>query len=121
MICLYYSMLNVINKAVLNKNVLESLKNEGQGRVKTQSGGCVPPRYGHRRRPRSFCVSSAFILLNLLPLLYQPLQRGPLSSVSGRAEPSLVKSQLRFTGFESNGGDFCCPSNRNGISVSVLF
>lgn len=80
----------------------------------------LPPRYGHRR-PRSFCVSSAFILLNLLPLLYQPLQRGPLSSVSGRAEPSLVKSQLRFTGFESVGGDFCRPSNRNGISVPVLF
>lgn len=52
-----------------------------------------------RPRPRSFCVSSAFILLNLLPLLYQPLQGGPLSSVSGNAEPSLLKSQLRFTGF----------------------
>lgn len=78
------------------------------------------PRYGHRR-PRSFCVSSAFILLNLLPLLYQPLQRGPLSSVSGRTEPSLVKSQLRFTGFDSNEGDFCRSSNRNGISNPERF
>ena len=51
-------------------------------------------------------INSAFILLNLLHFYINRYGEvsGPLSSLSDRAEPSLVKSQLRFAGFDSKGG-----------------